>query len=639
MRFASFCLAALALMIPAGTVWGGLIVNGNFEQGNTGFTTQYTYTEDLTLPGTIVVDRDPNGHNPFAVSYGDHTSGRGKMLIANGAATDEVTVWQQTVSVTPNTHYVFCYWLSNWTDNDIRLAQIKCTVNGVDIGVGWAPAAVGQWIFVFHRWNSGSNTQATIKLIDKIRAEVSNDFAIDDIDMFDIGDNYLLVTYSTPGGSVATPGEGVFIYPPGEQVELEAKCESGYEFAGWGGNFSDPGHLLWIDMSTDRTAIGQFKKLDYSVTIKASGSAPNEFSTCADPADRLAVFHGALDSLYPSGLVVGERKGVCDATYLFPILLPKAGIRDITKVAVNVYGTTLSGNPVAKIGDGGPYYKPFRGDLHQTYMGKTIVDLLGSAEGPVYWLPVEIKAGTTAWDVAGVYVSYDCASVSGSLLRRFHDHLSIYQALAAYASAGDIRDLFNLRANQRSAWEAVVKTSALAEDLGGYSDTLPGTVGGFIEGLDTFLARWQSLADSADLALLAGCNSEQIVKCLDTAVPSGQSYIAAYADAIADGKVVQNEASQLDRSMAQWKTDMAALNAAMSETFRIVGEMYLNAAAPKEKALRDTAEKMIRAMAPWRTGVVDDYGVWMPSSPIYLEQVIESLQDFPAEDIAVPSEL
>ncbi len=45
---------------------------------------------------------------------------------------------------------------------------------------------------------------------------------------------------------------------------------------------------------------------------------------------------------------------------------------------------------------------------------------------------------------------------------------------------------------------------------------------------------------------------------------------------------------------------------------------------------------MIRAMTPWRTGEPDDFGLWAPSSPIYLEEVIQNLQDFPAEDVTVP---
>jgi hypothetical protein len=631
MRKWMFCLAALALVVPATTACGGLIYNGDFELGNVGFTTQYTYTTDLSESRTIVVGIDPHSYNPLAASYGDHTSTYGRMLIANGAEQDDVVIWEQTVSVTPNTQYVFCYWLSNWTDNDIRLAQIKCMINDVQVGIGFAPAATGEWTFVFHRWNSGSNSQATVRLIDKIRASVSNDFAIDDIDLFDIGDNYLLVTYSTRGGAVVSPGEGVFIYPQGETVELEARCESGYEFAGWGGNFSDPGHLLSIDMSTDRLAIAQFKKLDYGVTVRASGAAPDEFATCEESADRLARFHSALDSLSPGGLVLGDRYGVCVATYRFPILKPKGGIKDISKVAVNLYGGLLAGGPAVKVNDGS--YVRIRGDVHQSFTGKAIVDLLGESDGPWYWVTVEVNATVGDLDLADVYVSYDCASVPRSLLRRFHDHLSVYRALQAYAGAADIRDLFNLRANQERAWEAIVQTSALAQDLGGYSDVLPGSIGACIDGLDDLLARWQSLADTADLSLLARCNSEQIVRCLDTAVSSGESYIAAYADAVADGRVLVAEASALDRSVAQWKADMVALNAAMTETFRTLGEIYRDAASSQ---LRDTAERMIRAMTPWRTGQPDDYSVWTPAKPTYLEDVIQTLTNFPAEDIFVP---
>lgn len=635
MRISTFCLAAVALMVPAGTACGGLIVNGDFELGNVGFTTQYTYTTDLSAPRTIVVGIDPQRYNPRAASYGDRTSGFGRMLIANGAEDTDVTAWEQTVSVTPNTQYVFSYWLSNWTDNDIRLAQIKCLINDVQAGIGWAPAATGEWTFVFHRWNSGSNSQATIRLVNRIRAEVSNDFAIDDIDMFDIGDNCLLVTYSTRGGSVISPGEGVFPYPQGESVELEAKCESGYEFAGWGGNFFDLDHLMWADMDADHVAIAQFKKLDYDVTIQASGSAANEFSTCAESVDRLAVFQGAQGSLYPGGLVLGERKGMCDARYLFPILQPEAGIQEITEVAVNVYGSTLGGGPVVKVGDSGPY-TPFKSDLHRTFTGEAVADLLGRSEGPVYWLAVEVSAITGACDLAGVYVSYDCPSVPRGLLRRFHDHLSIYQALDGYARAQDIRDLYNLKANPKRAWEAIVQTSALAEDLAGYSDTLQITVGACIKGLDDFLACWQSLADSPDPTILAGCNSEAIVACLDDAVSSGRSYITAYADAIADGRVLPEEALQLNRSMADWKANLVVLNAAMSDVFRTLGEVHRSATARQEEPLRDIAEKMIRAMTPWRTGEPDDSGLWAPSSPTYLEEIIQNLQDFPAEDVAVP---
>jgi hypothetical protein len=631
MRIAAFCLATLALIIPAGTACGGLITNGNFESGNTGFTTQYTYTTDLTAPRTIVVGINPHNYNPFAASYCDHTSRQGRMLIANGATTDDVTIWQQTVSVAPNTHYVFCYWLSNWTDNDIRLAEIRCTINGLYAGTGWAPAATGEWVFVFCRWDSGSNTQATIRLVDVNRADVSNDFAIDDIDLFDIGSNYLLVTYSTKGGSVLFPGEGVFIYPPDEHVQLQASCQSGYEFAGWGGNIFDKNHTTGVDMTGDCVAIAQFKKLDYSVTMQGSGSAPNEFSTCEESVDRLAMFQGALDaSAYPGGLVVGQRKGVCVATYLFPILKSAADRQDISKVAVNVYGGVLSATTWTVVGDSGLYTPMYAADVHQTFTGKAIMGLLRPSEGPVYWLPVAITGSAGAFDLQDVYVSYDCASVPRLMLRRFHDHLSLYEALQAYARNQDIRDLFDRRANSKNAWEAIVQTSGLAEDLAGYSETLQGVLGLDIEGLDDLLAELQSLADSPDPTMLPRCNSEAIVPCLDAAVSSGESYITVYADAIADGRVDEQEASQINRAVGQFSADMIALNGAMSQAYRALGEVHRTATSSR---LADTAEKMMRAMAPWLTGEPDEWGFWILANPTYLDQVTRDLREFPVEDI------
>jgi uncharacterized repeat protein (TIGR02543 family) len=53
---------------------------------------------------------------------------------------------------------------------------------------------------------------------------------------------YELTISSTAGGSVAIPGEGVFTYYAGAQVQLLAEPEAGYQFLGWtapAGTFSD----------------------------------------------------------------------------------------------------------------------------------------------------------------------------------------------------------------------------------------------------------------------------------------------------------------------------------------------------------------------------------------------------------------
>ena len=252
----------------------------------------------------------------------------------------------------------------------------------------------------------------------------------------------------------------------------------------------------------------------------------------------------------------------------------------------------------------------------------------------MYWLPVEVNTVSTAWDVAGVYVSYDCQSVSQSLLRRFHDHLSICQALDGYAQARDIRDLFNRHANRKAAWEDVVQTLRWRRTSPATARRCPAPSASASRGW-TSSWHWQSLKDLPDLTRLDGCGSEKIVACLDRAVSSGQAYITAYADALADGKILRDEASQLNRSAADWKADMTALNQTMSDVFRSLSELYVVTSDPQ---LCDTIEKMIRAMTPWRTGECDDFGLWTPSSPSYLDVVIQTLTDFPTDDIFVPPE-
>jgi hypothetical protein len=626
---------ALVLLLLAGSVFGNLIYNGDFELGNTGFTTQYTYSFDLTVSGTIVVGENPNSYHPWAASYGDHSSGFGRMLIANGATETGRIVWEQTVSVDPDTEYIFFYWLSNWTDDDIRLAQIQCLINGLHAGLGFAPAAVGEWKFVYHRWNSGTNTEAKIRLINRIRAEVSNDFAIDDIGMFEIGDDYVLVSSSTPGGSVIVPGEGVFFHPEGETVYFEAKCEPGYEFAGWTGNSFTTAHWMWVTMDMDYLAIAQFKKPDYDLTIRASAAAPDRFSACSDSADRLSLVRDCLQSQYPGGLTFGQTKGMCEATYVFPIVNPQA--KDISKIVVNAYGTTASTGARVYVGELGPY-RPVVGDVHEVFTGNAVKELLGVAKERICWLPVTISGWMGVWDLASIHVSYECASIPKAMLRRFHDHLSIQQALAHYAQDRSLRDLFALKASDPDTWETLVQTLALTEDLAGQSAALQSAVIAEVDALPSLLDRWASLGDAPDLTLLAKCGSEAIPAALDKAVASGEAYATAHAEAIVDGRISMDEAGDLNGKMGEWKLDLTDVKSTMADVFDVLGRTHQAATAPQDRALRDAAEMLIRAMSPWYTGEPDpdDPERWLASSPTYLEEAIGSLQDVPTESISVP---
>jgi CARDB len=159
-----------------------LIVNGDFEAGNTGFSTQY-FRGSLLAPQTYDILRNPRDGHPSAASFGDHTSGSGLMMAVNGAERANVLVWSQTVSVVPNTDYSFSSWVASWTSGpgDLSiLANLDFSINGSSLGASLAPDPVGVWQRFTAGWNSGANTSATIRIID-LHIGHGNDFALDDI--------------------------------------------------------------------------------------------------------------------------------------------------------------------------------------------------------------------------------------------------------------------------------------------------------------------------------------------------------------------------------------------------------------------------------------------------------------------------
>jgi hypothetical protein len=165
-----------------------LIVNGTFESGNTGFSSDYTYVVDIPgnqmemyPEGTYTVINNPNlVHNGFA-ACSDHTSGSGNMMVVNGAANLQ-DIWCQTISVSPNTYYNVAAWVASV--NPSSPAQLQFSINGTPIGnIVNAPSSNCTWTPFNAVWNSGSNSTATICILNLNTAAGGNDFAIDDISM------------------------------------------------------------------------------------------------------------------------------------------------------------------------------------------------------------------------------------------------------------------------------------------------------------------------------------------------------------------------------------------------------------------------------------------------------------------------
>jgi len=181
-------LAWLATELALGAQTGqNLVINGDFENGNTGFTAGYIFG-DVSNPGFFTVGANPStatGAFGDWCNCGDHTSGTGKMMIVNGATDPSMAVWQETVTVTPSTNYTFSYWGAEVDHDSSSLPHLSLKINGSVIGSStfpeYPPDNGGQWQNYKFAWNSGSSRSAALALFDLNTDSSWNDFALDDI--------------------------------------------------------------------------------------------------------------------------------------------------------------------------------------------------------------------------------------------------------------------------------------------------------------------------------------------------------------------------------------------------------------------------------------------------------------------------
>ena len=173
--------ATTTYFVQNNTPGSNLVVNGDFSQGNVGFTSSYANYAGGIANGYII-DTDPRTYNAQH-SGADHTTGTGNFLIAD-AATGNVDVWCQTIAVTPNTAYDFSMWVNNIVRPTSNFADptLEVTINGVIlVNSGPIPEVPDVWVNVSAQWNSLAATSAVICIRAAGAGFGGHDFGLDDI--------------------------------------------------------------------------------------------------------------------------------------------------------------------------------------------------------------------------------------------------------------------------------------------------------------------------------------------------------------------------------------------------------------------------------------------------------------------------
>lgn len=186
------------------------VVNSSFEQGNVGFTSAYTYTNNLQPEGTYSVGPDASAFHPDFVGTGH--GGSGNFMVVNGATSPGTNVWTEQISVNPNTYYAFSTWVCTVSAAG-DVARLQFSINNTQLGdVFLAPDYTNQWLQFYELWYSGNNTSASITILNQNTAGGGNDFGLDDISFCElvlVGDPQCTV-YVNNLNAIATADQNEF---------------------------------------------------------------------------------------------------------------------------------------------------------------------------------------------------------------------------------------------------------------------------------------------------------------------------------------------------------------------------------------------------------------------------------------------
>ncbi|NOX85615.1 MAG: T9SS type B sorting domain-containing protein [Chlorobi bacterium] len=284
-----------------------LVPNGDFELGNTGFTSEYIYNPNsLWNPGTYAVVSDAGSVHPNFFCDQDHTTGSGLMLCANGATTSDTYVWSVTIdSIHPDTDYLLSTWAESLSP--LIVANLQFKINGIQVGSPFQPGIIPcQWSQFLETWNSGDDTVAIITITDLNTVDNLNDFALDDISL-----NEIIVQYDTVMVYVTDPPTSTFELPAGlcsvdtatitytgngaDTAEYHWDFDGGIIISGSG---QGPYRIYWVTPGTKDVSLWVEDTCSSDTTVKTI--VINQNPTASVTADATSIPYGTSTFLHGS---------------------------------------------------------------------------------------------------------------------------------------------------------------------------------------------------------------------------------------------------------------------------------------------------------------------------------------------------
>ncbi len=160
-----------------------LVVNPDFQDGNTGFFSDFIFDPLPVTPGTYTLTTSPSVVLSLFPPCDDHTSGNGtgNMMLINGTG-NPANVWCEIITVNPNSYYVMSGWVAS---APLSPPPLQFSIDGDLIGSPFQASGAGcVWEQFSATWFSGPSTSIMLCLTDQSTTGnglLGDFFALDDM--------------------------------------------------------------------------------------------------------------------------------------------------------------------------------------------------------------------------------------------------------------------------------------------------------------------------------------------------------------------------------------------------------------------------------------------------------------------------
>lgn len=181
-------VSAAGLVAMVASAQANSIVNGDFEAGNTGFTSAYLYVPPASIydPARYSIVQYDTIHTSW-VDFADHTTGDGNIghyMIVNGTDAGLGPTWAQDQTLAAGRYELSAWFASLFPASPASLQFRVVDSNGSTISPTFAaPLPPGVWAQRSFTFDIAAAGTFSVQIWDTNDAFTGNDYAIDDISL------------------------------------------------------------------------------------------------------------------------------------------------------------------------------------------------------------------------------------------------------------------------------------------------------------------------------------------------------------------------------------------------------------------------------------------------------------------------